>query len=215
MTSVGPLPKYVVLVAIAALGLALAGLGSRGALATFSGQASNPGNTFTTIPVFPADTGWLDPSTEAADTGGDGDGFELDPTNAFADGGGYATNQDGAGDRHRYYDYGISLPGGSSVFGIEVRLDWWLSLTDGANSLSVELSWDGGTSWTTAKTDTEETTSEHTGVLGARNDTWGHTWSVSELSDANFRVRVTCNTDYSGQGFSLDWIPVKVHYIPP
>ncbi|MGB6838531.1 MAG: hypothetical protein WBF66_12620 [Dehalococcoidia bacterium] len=215
MASVGPLRRYAPLILIAALGLALVGLGSRGALAIFSDQATSGDNTFTTIPVFPVDTGWLDPSAEAADSGGDDDGFELDPTNAFADDGGYASNIDDAGDRHRFYDYGISLTAGSTIFGIEVRVDWWLDDTTDENSLGVELSWDGGTSWTAMKTDTEETTSEHTVVLGARNDTWSRTWSVSEFSDVNFRVRVTCNSTGAGRNFYLDWIPVKIHYIPP
>jgi hypothetical protein len=212
--SVG-LRRYAPLILVAALCLVLAGLSGRGALAIFGGQATNPGNTFTTIPTFPADTGWLDPSAQAADTGGNGDGFEQNPTYAFGDGPLSALNQDGPSDRHRYYDYAISPPGGSSVFGLEVRLDWWLDDTAGDNSLSVELSWDGGTSWTAAKTDTQETTSEHTGVLGARNDTWGRTWTLSELSDANFRVRVICNSSESGRDFYLEWVPVKVHYIPP
>jgi hypothetical protein len=216
MASVRPLPRYALLILIAALGLALASPGSSGALATFSDQAANGNNTFTTIPVFPIDTGWPDPSAEAADTGGDNDGFEVDPTYAYGDDSLYAVNVNGAGDRHRYYDYGISIPGGSTIFGIEVRLDWWLDDTTGDNSLSVELSWDGGaTSWTAAKTDTQETTSEHTVILGARNDTWGRAWSVSEFSDANFRVRVTCNSNESARDFYLDWIPVKIHYIPP
>jgi len=214
VASVGPLRRCAAVILIAGLGLVLGGLGSRGALAVFNGQAANGDNTFTTIPVFPVDTGWLSASAQAADTGGDGDGFEALPAKAFADGAGKASSWDGPGDRHRYYNYGISIPGGSTIFGIEVRLDWWLNLVEGENSLSVELSWDGGTSWTAAKTDTQETQTEHTAVLGARNDTWGRTWSVAELSDANFRVRVTCNTD-SVQGFDLDWIPVKIHYIPP
>jgi hypothetical protein len=215
MTSVGPLRRYTPLILIAALGLALAGLGGRGALAIFSDQAANGENTFTTIPTFPVATAWLNPSAQAADNGGNDDGFELDPTNAFADGGGYASNIDDAGDRHRFHDYGISPTAGSTIFGIEVQVDWWLDDTTDENSLGVELSWDGGTSWTAMKTDTQETTSEHTIVLGARNDTWGRTWSVSEFSDANFRVRVTCNSTGSGRDFYLDWIPVKIHYIPP
>jgi hypothetical protein len=212
---VGPLLRYEPLVLVAAFCLVIASLDGRGALAIFGDQASNSGNTFTTIPTFPVDTGWLDPSAQAADTGGDGDGFELNPDYAFGDGPLSALNQDGPGDRHRYYNYGVSLPGGSSVFGIEVRLDWWLDDTTGNTSLGIELSSDGGTSWTSAKTDTQETTGEHTGVLGARNDTWGRTWTLPELSDANFRVRVICNSSESGRDFYLEWIPIKIHYIPP
>lgn len=160
------------------------------------------------------DTDWLNPEAEAAGWGGDNNGFEQNPTNAFADGGGYAQNNNGAGDRHRFYNYGISIPSSCSITGIEVRLDWWLDSTWGWNSMSVQLSWNGGTSWTAAKTDTQETTSEHTVILGGSADTWGHTWTVSELSDANFRVRVISDSNEWSRDFFLDWVPVKVYYGP-
>ena len=55
-------------------------------------------------------------------------------TNAYGNGSGNASNINGAGDRHRYYDYGISIPGGCDIAGIEVRLDWWLDKTNSTNS---------------------------------------------------------------------------------
>ncbi len=162
-------------------------------------------------------SGLLNPSANAADTGGDDNGYELDPSNAYADGGGYASNIDGAGDRHRYYNYGISVPGGSSVDGIEVRLDWWLDGTAGKSKTCVELSWDGGWNWTSEKCDSEETTSEHTAVLGGAGDTWGRTWTAAELDDSNFRVRVSsvCSPNpvqCNPRDYYLDWVAVEVHY---
>jgi hypothetical protein len=163
-------------------------------------------------PCSAGDTGWLDPASQAADTGGDGDGFELSPTNAFSDGGGNASNMNGAADRHRYYTYGVSIPTGCSVVGIEARLDWWLDSTFGANSMSVELSWDGGTSWTAAYTDSVETTTEHTGTLGGASDTWSRSWTATDLNDANFRLRITSNSGSSSRDFFLDWAPIRVSY---
>jgi len=182
--------------------------------ATFTDQASVTGNTFTTAPCFTGATGFTDPTATATDTGGDGDGFELNPINAFADGGDYASNIDGAGDRQRYYDYGFSISSDCVIEGIEVRLDWWLDDILGTNSMDVELSWDGGTSWTTAKTDTQETTSEHSVVLAGPADTWGRSWSTAELSDVNFRVRLTSSSTDGLRDFYLDWVPVRVYYAP-
>lgn len=203
-----------VLLTVAALALAALSLGR--ALALFTNTASVPANTFTTAASFEGctagNTGFLNPTAEAADTGGDGDGFELDPTDAFADGGGYATNNEGPGDRHRFYDYGFSIPGACAIRGIEVRLDWWLDSASGTNSISVQLSWDGGTSWTAAKTDDVESLSEHTVTLGASVDRWGRTWSLADFSDANFRVRLTSNGTSGPRDFFLDWVPIKVHY---
>ena len=188
---------------------------AQGALGLLTDSDPVGGNTFATASCFAGDTGFLNPSAEAADSGGDGDGFESLPTNGFADGSGVASSLDGAGDRHRYYAFGVSLDSSCVIAGIEVQLDWYLDDTLGTNDMDVELSWDGGTSWTAAKTDTVASTSEHTTVLGGLSDTWGHAWTASELSDANFRVRLTSNSTDSTRDFFLDWVPVKVHYVTP
>ncbi len=166
------------------------------------------------------DTGWKNPSDNAADTGGDGDGFENNPGYAYHDGApGVASNINNGGvftgnDRHRYFDYGFSIPSGSTIDGIEVQLDWYLDSRSGTNRMHVELSWDGGLSWTTAKKDSTETTTEHTTVLGGPTDTWGRSWSTSDFSDDNFRVRLRCYSQYKTRDFYLDWVPVKVYYTP-
>ncbi len=95
-----------------------------------------------------------------------------------------------------------------------MRLDWWLDDILDTNSMDVELSWDGGTSWTAPHTDTVESTTEHTTVLGGASDTWGHAWTPAELSNTNFRVRLTSNSSGSTRDFFLDWVPVKVYYGP-
>ena len=158
-------------------------------------------------------TGYKDPSTQAADTGGNHDGFELNPTNAFSDDSAFAENINGNGDRHRFYNYGISVKNSCGISGIEVRLDWWLDSLGGSNSIEVELSWDGGSSWTAAKSDPVESTTEHTAILGGASDTWGRAWSASEFNDSDFRLRVT-SSGVGGRNHYLDWVPVKVYYAP-
>lgn len=159
-------------------------------------------------------TQYNSPTAQAATTGGDGDGFEISATNAFADGGGFASNINGAGDRHVFSNYGFTIPTGATINGIEVRTDWYLDSESGVNSLSVELSHDNGTSWTSAKTDSTETTVEHIVSLGGASDTWGRTWSAADFSDSNFKVRVTSTSDSASRDFFLDWIPVRVYYTP-
>jgi hypothetical protein len=197
---------------------ALAGFAVSTGFGFYISQSNNPDNTFTSAPSF-ANTGYLGASAQAADTGGDGNGFELDPTDAYTDAGGYASNINGALDSHLYYDYVVSPPSGSTINGIRVRLDWWLGGTGGTNSMSVELSWDGGTSWTAPKADATETASEHTAILGGTADTWERIWTVGELSNANFRVRLTCNcsggADCDSRDYYLDWVAVNVFYTPP
>jgi hypothetical protein len=159
-------------------------------------------------------TGLLNPSAQGADTGGDGNGFELNPANALADGGGNAGNMNGPGDRHRYFNYAIAIPSGCAVKGIEVRLDWWLDSVMTTNSMSAELSWNGGSSWTAAKTDPVETTAEHSAVLGGVTDGWGRSWTAGDLSNANFRVRLAANSGGPLRDFFLDWVAVRVSYGP-
>ena len=167
--------------------------------------------TATNTPAGCGDTGYLNPSANAADTGGAGNGFEVNPSNAYADGGGNASNLDGS-DRHRYYNYGISMPAGCSIKGIELRNDYWLKNTGGTTTYAAELSWDAGATWTSAKSDSSEPTSETTVVLGSPADTWGRTWTSSELNNANFRVRVTMTLGNGGQEVYLDWITVRVYW---
>jgi hypothetical protein len=187
-----------------------------GVLAIFTNTDAVGTNSFATANCFPTtDTGLLGASTEAADTGGDADGFELNPTNAFADGGGDATNTDGAADRHRFSDYGVSIHSSCTISGIEVRLDWYVDSAADTSTMDVELSWDGGTSWSTAKTATNQSATEVTETVGGAADTWGRTWAASEFSDANFRVRITSGCSGAGcaaRDFFLDWVPVRISY---
>ncbi len=130
---------------------------------------------------------------------------------AFSDGNGYASAEDTAG--CDYWDYDFEFEPGVQVVGIEVRLDWCsTAILD--TSMDVELSWDGGSSWTPAKSDAAATLLEHTTILGGPDDIWGHDWNGSEFSDANFRVRLTCNVEelLITNIIYLDWVAVRVYY---
>jgi choice-of-anchor B domain-containing protein len=173
-------------------------------------------------------TGFLSPNTNAAQTSsaGDNNGFEVTSSNAHADSGGVArdvnsgTNNNSSctansKDKHRFYDFNINLPGGTTVKGVEVRLDAFADSTSSAPRMCVQLSWDGGTTWTSAKQTSTLTTAEATYILGSPTDTWGRTWTLANLSNANFRVRVIDVASSSGatsRDFSLDWISVRVTY---
>ena len=210
-----------VILLLTGLAIVLAAALAEDGFALFTSQPDIAGNAFDSDDCFPNNnTGFLDPSAEAADTGRGGDGFEVNPTNAFADGGtdpNYkAENIDGAWEKHEFYDYGFSIDSSCVIAGIEVRLDWWLDALDGTSQIDVRLSWDGGSSRTALKSDIVETTSEHTGVLGSLTDTWGRAWTPTELTNANFRIRldIECTGNCSSRDYFLDWVPVKVYYGP-
>jgi hypothetical protein len=76
----------------------------------------------------------------------------------------------------------------------------------------VQLSWDGGAAWTTAKSTPTLTTSTATYVLGGPADNWGIAWTLSNLSDPNFRVQVIDVSSSTSRDFSLDWVAVRINY---
>ena len=117
---------------------------------------------------------------------------------------------------HQYYNYGFSIPAGSIILGIDVKLDAYADGTTGIYQYGVELSWDGGSSFTTSGNITPDmSTSEVSYSLGGPTDGWGRTWALSELSNANFRVRLNSTTRGSSYDSYLDWVPVRVYYEPP
>jgi parallel beta-helix repeat protein len=176
----------------------------------------------------PLSTALLSCASEVPVTGnaGDNNGFELTPLNACADDGNAAADvNSGTGspnsctasskDKHRFLDYGIAIPAGSTVNGIEVRVDSWADSASSGPRMCVELSWDGGFSWTAAKVTSDLGASEATRILGSSIDNWGHVWTSAELENTNFQVRVSDRSTSSLRDFSLDWVAVRVTYQPP
>ena len=145
--------------------------------------------------------------------------------NACADGGGIATDAstgtnttlsctDTGKDRHRFWDFSLGVPGTATVQGIALRADVGLNNNSGTATLCAQLSWDGGTNWTGLKSVAVTNVAETTYTLGGASDTWGRTWTGSQLSNANFRVRLVDVSDRSTKDFRLDYVAVNVTYTP-
>jgi hypothetical protein len=171
------------------------------------------------------DTGWKSPTANAAASGGDNNGFQTNPTGAYQDDTSYAQDSnsgtntstdcgDAGKDRHIYYNYGISVPGTNDVIGISVRLIARIDSTYSTTTrrMCVQLSWDGGVTWTTAKQTSNLSSSHQTFTLGGSSDNWGHNWTPSELPNANFRVRITDVASRTDRTFDLDWAAVRVYH---
>ena len=171
------------------------------------------------------DTGFLNPSANAADTtnAGDNNGFQTNPTKVYSNDSSFAVDTDSGSntgtnctgtdkDKHRFYNYNVSLPSGAAIDGIEVHLDAKVDNTTGAPKICVQLSWDGGSTWTTTQTTNTLTTNEATYTLGGSADTWGRTWNDTNFTNSNFRVRVINVASNISRDFSLDWAAVKVYY---
>jgi carboxypeptidase T len=170
-------------------------------------------------------TGMKSATAHAAETSssGDNNGYEVSASNALTNDSLYAVdNNSGSGtntscthaqkDKHRFYNFGFDIPITATIQGIEVRLDAKADSTGSAPKMCVQLSWNGGVSWTTTKSTATLTTSDATYILGGPADNWGFAWTLSALSDANFRVRVIDVSSSTSRDFSLDWIAVRVSY---
>ncbi len=181
--------------------------------------------TATNTPAPLTSTGYLSPSGQAAQTStaGDNNGYETSPGNAFVDDGIVATDlnsgtnknsscTNNGKDKHHFFNYNFNLPPTAVVQGIQVRLDARADSASNNPKICVQISWDGGTTWTTAKQTTSLTTTEATYTLGSTSDLWGRTWALSNFSNANFRVRVIDVAGNVNRDFFLDYIAVNVTY---
>jgi hypothetical protein len=117
-------------------------------------------------------------------------------------------------DKHLFYNYNLSIPPSSTIKGIEIRLDAKVDSTSGSPKLCLQLSWNGGATWTAPKSTPMLKTSAGTYVLGNAADLWGRTWAVGDISNTSLRVRVTSVASSTSRDFSLDWVAVRVTYQP-
>ncbi len=192
----------------------------------FTDGAANAAPTTTVTTTTSGDTGWNNCSNNGAVTSsaGDNNGFQSNASGACANGGAYAEDVDSGTntnttcsntgkDKHRYwgYDLGSEIASGATINGIEIRLDAWTTGTPSTRNICVELSWNGGTSWTSAQT-VNLSGSETTFNLGGAANTWGRTWTQSEMSSSNFRIRITNVSNVGTTDFRLDYLAAKVYY---
>lgn len=169
----------------------------------------------------PIATTYLAPTLQAVGPGGDGNGFQTNPTNVFLDDSAFAVDTDSgtntstsctdAGkDKHDFYGFGFAVPVGATVDGIEVQLQSKVDSTSGSPRMCIQLSWDGGLTWTAAKNTVILSTTEKTYLLGGLTDLWGRAWTPAELAD--LRIRVINIANSTARDFSLDWLGVRVLY---
>jgi hypothetical protein len=172
-------------------------------------------------------TGYKSAASQAAVTSssGDNNGFQTSAANMLVDDGLFAVDTNSGTststscaatqkDRHVLSNFGFSIPAGSTIQGIEVKLNSKVDSTSGSPRFCVELSWNGGASWTTAITSGTLSTAETMYIVGGVSNTWGRTWTNTDFDNANFRVRLVMVASNTSRDFSLDWVGVQVRYTP-
>jgi Concanavalin A-like lectin/glucanases superfamily len=127
--------------------------------------------------------------------------------NAYASDGSYATAASN-GFRQTYINFGFGIPTNNTIQGIGVKLD--ASGSTAAGTIDVALSWDGGSSYTTAKATPTLSGSDIVYTVGGPSDIWGRAWTAGEFSNANFRLRVTAAP--SSNTVRIDALEIRVYH---
>jgi len=88
-----------------------------------------------------------------------------------------------------------------------------MSTGAGTSTICLELSWDGGTSWTAPQQVTMSGNAISPYTLGGASSLWGRAWAVGDFAAATFRVRIT-DASSANKDYRLDWLAVGVTYTP-
>lgn len=129
-------------------------------------------------------------------------------SNANADNANRATaSKDKSG---RWNNYGFSTGNGVLIHNVTIRADFFASRTNGF--IDVKVSGDNGATYGPSHV-IGGNTAEQTFIIDVTNDL---AWTPTKLSNANFRVNVTCFKSGGGANptCNLDWIPVNVVFTP-
>jgi hypothetical protein len=181
----------------------------------------------------PTTSPYADCTAQAAETvaAGDNNGYQTNPLRACTDDNLTANDpSSGTGgsqvcgvgavpsilkDQHRFWGYALGLPAAvSAIEGVTVQVDIGTSNNGGSTALCVQLSGDGGITWTALKSVALSGVAQSTYTLGGAADTWGRTWAVGDFATTAFRLRVVDASSQSNKGFELDFLKVSVTYRP-
>ena len=108
-------------------------------------------------------------------------------------------------------NFNFSIPDTAEILGISFRS---IHIFDaGSATISASINFDGGVTFTAAKTVYAGNNAGRTDVtVGSGSDLWGREWKPSEFSNANFVAKLS----YGGTntGWHVDMIQVAVIYSP-
>ena len=146
-------------------------------------------------------------------------------TNGYASDDLYATASSTATVVYNYGTSGLGIPSGSVIDKILVGGEFY---TTGNNTITIEISWDGGVSWSVPQnpayifsTSSTACTSSNCIIIGSGGEeraqyvdvTSATTWTPSLLNSNNLQVRITYSNQVMGSGTHyLDWVPIMVTF---
>ena len=143
--------------------------------------------------------------------GYDGTWTDLTTTRINTSDNSRATTTATAFDASSMYNYSFGIPSGATIDGIEVQCEFNNSFGGFVSTVQFSLSWDNGTTYTSAKSNTVTGTTDTVRTYGGATDTWGRSWTDSEFADGTFLMKMEGKTGF-GATCQVDWLAVKVYY---
>jgi len=173
-----------------------------------------------------SNTGWTNPGTVVNDST-DGSLAWTNPSNAFSNNGNYAycIYSDAGSTTTQYLkatNFGFNISSAATIIGIEVQFEkfaWGIDNDNYPEDLRVSLVKSDG-SFSTTNRANSDSWPENDGTYvsyGSSTDTWGESWSYTDINDSDFGVifSITCVSDGLGINNYVDNIQIKVYYTEP
>ena len=182
------------------------------------GLVRHPGGGVTQVDTDTGTTSYFDPTTVPG-------GNWTNPTNAYVDETSApinaATRNSTTNPHQLWGGFGVTLPsgGGLTIDGIEVEVDAQSNDSSGC-TLRAALNWTGTTNPTSSSMtsmDTVNLTGTYQNLqFGGPTDTWGRSWTASELNNSNLRIRLTYTDPgtncTNGAVTSVDHVHVRIYW---
>ena len=158
-----------------------------------------------TTPVLADDSSWKPPSSV------DISEYVSNPESAYLSDNNYAVAL-GENASAVYADFGFNIPADATIHGIEVRAEVRACSPVCNSSVTIALSSDGGSSFTSGYSINDIDFVDSFITLGGDSDTWGNTWTDDSFSNTNFKLRLEANAGVDA--VFIDVLEVKVYYTP-
>ena len=111
--------------------------------------------------------------------------------------------------RQVYKGFTFGIPGTNTIQGLQVKVDASGSTAQG--TIDVAISWDGGSSYTTAKATPTLGTTDVVYQVGGPADLWGRSWTAAEFDQSLFRLRITA-APAGGNTLRVDALEVQIYH---
>lgn len=114
-----------------------------------------------------------------------------------------------------YYGYNFSAVSGT-IDGIVAEVEARYGsggIPSGSAIIGCELTWDGGSNWTSSGYDTGAlSSSDSVKTLGGASLDWGHSWVVSEMATDKFGLYINADSMRQSTDSEVDQIDVTIYY---